>query len=136
VLDGCALFHNILWNCGSEYFDICKKYSRYVKCQYGNATVVFDGYCSGPSIKDVAHKRRNGMLAGTAVEVPGSVVFQGKKEDFLSNAKKKDKQQFIYLLGQQLRQDGCNVEHARSDAHLLIVQSTIAVGIVLLAHAI
>ena len=36
---------------------ICQMYVDYVMHKYSQATVVFDRYVDGPSIKDVTHKR-------------------------------------------------------------------------------
>ena len=46
-----------------------------------------------------------------------------KKEEFLAN--KENKQKFIHLLGDKLRQSGCSTIHAEGDGDLLIVQTAI-----------
>ena len=56
---------------------------------------------------------------GITVNVSGSMVFNGKKEDFLSN--KKNKRRFIMLLRDHLERQRCHTDQARSDADLLIV---------------
>lgn len=50
--------HRIHWNLGETYEGISNHYIRYVESRYGNAVIVFDGYVSAPSTKDVAHSRR------------------------------------------------------------------------------
>jgi hypothetical protein len=124
VLDGGALLHRIPWNCGSTYDEICQQYTSYVRSHYGKSVIVFDGYLNGPSTKDITHERRTLMYVGATVQVSGSMVFQGKKTEFLSNHK--NKQKFIDLLGDHLKTDGCHVEHACGDADLLIVQTVIS----------
>ena len=57
VLDDGALLHRIPWNSGETYEGISSHYIRYVGDRYGNTVVVFDGYMSAPSTKDVAHSR-------------------------------------------------------------------------------
>lgn len=52
------------------------------------------------------------------------MVFNGKKEDFLSN--KMNKHRFIMLLRDHLESQGCCTDQARADADLLIVQTAIA----------
>ena len=126
VLDGGALLHRIPWSRGSTYDDICQQYSRYVIHHYGQPTVVFDGYVHGPSTKDMTQRRRAGSYRGATVHFTSSMVFTGKKEDFLSN--KENKQRFISLLSHHLEHQGCHIEHARGDADLLVVQTAIAVA--------
>jgi len=46
------------------------------------ATVVFDGYTVGPSIKDNTHQRRVGQKVHPVVSFTAQTEFAGKKEDF------------------------------------------------------
>ena len=62
---------------------------------YGQASVVFDGYDSGPSTKDNAHLQRNREQM-TEVHFTGSTIMNVKKDVFHSNTK--NKQSFIFLL--------------------------------------
>ena len=61
--------------------------------------MVFDGYTNGPSTKDSTQRRRAGLCIGVPVQVSGSMIFTGKKQDFLSN--KQNKQNFKMLLAEQ-----------------------------------
>ena len=54
----------------------------------------------------------------------GSMVFKGKREDFLSN--RENKHRFITLLQDHLERQGCHTEQATDDADLLVVQTVIA----------
>jgi len=80
---------------------------------------VYDGYDSGPSTKDNAHLQRNREQM-TEIHFTGSTIMNVKKDQFLSNTK--NKQSFIFLLSRFL---GCQVSHAKGDACMLIVQTTI-----------
>ena len=51
------------------------------------------------------------------------MILQSKKEEFLANVV--NKQRFIYLLSEKLRQAGCNTVHATGDADLLIVKTAV-----------
>lgn len=124
ILDGGALLHRIPWNRGLTYDEICQNYTRYVASHYDKPTVIFDGYVDGPSTKDPTQHRRTGSHVAPTVQFSGSMLLTGKKEDFLSN--KENKQRFINLLSQHLERHGCQVNHAKADADLLIVQTAIA----------
>ena len=43
VLDGGSLLHRMKWCKKSTYDEICKSFAAYVRQEYGNAVVVFDG---------------------------------------------------------------------------------------------
>ena len=57
IVDGGALLQRLPWRRGDLFETICQMYVDYVMRKYSQATVVFDGYVDGPSIKDVTHKR-------------------------------------------------------------------------------
>jgi len=59
ILDGDSLIHRILWKSSSKFHQICNAYCTLVSDSYGHPCVVFDGYSSGTTIKDVAHERRS-----------------------------------------------------------------------------
>jgi len=122
VIDGGSLLHRIPWQKGSTYNKIYQKYTDYVMEHYRQASVVFDGYDSGPSTKDSAHLRRTREQM-TEVHFTGSTIMNVKKDQFLSNTK--NKQSFIFVLSRFLQQVGCQVSHAKGDADMLIVQTTI-----------
>ena len=58
VLDGGSLLHRLPWNKGDSYGTITESYAEFTVRNYGLATVVFDGYGAGASIKDNTHERR------------------------------------------------------------------------------
>jgi len=119
VLDGGALLHRIPWGRGETYDLICGRYVKYVTDKYGCATLVFDGYESGPSTKDMTHGKRirSGIGAGDMVRIM-------KKDCFLPN--KSNKQRFINLLALHLKRRGINVLHAGADVDVLVVQTAVA----------
>ena len=84
--------------------------------------MIFDGYNSGPDIKDITHKRRR-HGTGPTVILSLQTVVSLKKKDFLSN--KANKQNFLSILSSQLEEAGCLTAHARSDADVLIIQTAI-----------
>ena len=98
-------------------------YVDYVMHIYSQATVVFDGYVDGPSIKDVTHKRRTGSRSGPTVHFHGQTILCSKKEDFLRN--KETKQRFINMLGSKLEIAGCTVLYAKGDADTMIVKAAV-----------
>ena len=59
VVDGGAVLHQVKWAKSSTYAEIQKQYGNYLEHRYGICTIVFDGYDSGPSIKNHEHFRRN-----------------------------------------------------------------------------
>ena len=56
VLDGGSLLHRLPWTRGETFESVCVRYVNYVTKKYGKATVIFDGYNSGPDIKDITHE--------------------------------------------------------------------------------
>ena len=64
------------------------------------------------------------MLLLLLLQVSGSMVFKGKRGDFLSN--KENKHRFITLLQDHLERQDYHTEQATADADLLIVQTAIA----------
>jgi len=68
--------------------------------------------------------RRTGACSGMTVNFTGGMVIQSKKEEFLKNVT--NKQRFIVYLGDKLERAGCNIDHAKHDADVLIVQTAVA----------
>ena len=58
VLDGGSLLHRLPWKKGDSYNAIAESYADFTVRHYGQATVVFDGYGEGPSMKDNTNQRR------------------------------------------------------------------------------
>lgn len=123
IIDGGALLQRLPWRRGDLFETICQMYVDYVMRKYSQATVVFDGYMDGPSIKDMTHKRRTGGRTGPTVHFHGQTLLCSKKEDFLRN--KENKQRFISMLGSKLETAGCTVLYAKGDADTMIVKAAV-----------
>ena len=120
VLDRGSLFHKMSWPRGSTYNPVCDMYVNNVYRNYVKPIIVFDGYLAGHSTKYMAHIRRSGGVIGAEVKFDGDMPIKTKKEHFLAN--NVNKQNFIYLLGNKLKEGSCTVLHAEGDADVWIVQ--------------
>lgn len=104
--------------------DICEVlplFSCFLR-KYGSGVhVVFDGYSSGPTIKDHEHQRRSATVKQIAThrELDLHTKELGPQEAFLSNIA--NKSGLISLLKDSLRSDGISVHQAENDADALIV---------------
>lgn len=119
VLDGGALLQLIPWSRGASFASIVQSYVCYVTQKYKHAVVVFDGYLSGPSTKDVTHSRRAKGQNSTEVLFTPDMTLQTKKELFLTNTK--NKQRLIAYLSEALSRNSTTVVCAEGDADALIV---------------
>ena len=106
VLDGGSLLHRLPWKKGDSYKAIAESYAEFTVRHYGQATVVFDGYGEGPSIKDNTHQRR-GKNLHPIVSFTAETEFSCKKEDFFT--RDKNKADMIALTSTALTKRGCHV---------------------------
>lgn len=95
-------------------------YVDYVKT-FANPTVVFDGYASGPTTKDMTHRRRSHGMVGPNVLFRASMSLKSKKEHFLANTE--NKQNFIHFLCKRLEASNIETSKADGDADTLIAQT-------------
>jgi len=59
VVDGSWLLHRVKWQQFGTFGVVFEQYVRYIHSHYDTrVTVVFDGYCNGPTIKDHEHSKR------------------------------------------------------------------------------
>ena len=123
VLDGGSLLHRVPWNKGDSYGAIAESYADFAIRRYGVATVVFDGYTGGPSIKDNTHQRRLGQKVHPVVSFTAETEFAGKKEEFLS--RDSNKQGLIDLISGELRKRGCHVINSPGDADVDIAKAAV-----------
>ena len=114
VLDGGSLLHRIPWTKGDSYGEIAESYADFTIRHYGLATVVFDGYTRGPSIKDNTHERRTRHKVCPIVNFTAETKFVGKKEDFLSRPT--NKQNIIDMISVKMQKKGCHVINSLGDA--------------------
>lgn len=115
--------HRVPWERGLDFQSLCQLYINYISKRFQNATIVFDGYDDGPSIKDVTHQRRTGSKIGPTVNFTARTVNNLKKDEFLAN--KTNKQRFINLLSESLVAAGYKTVHAKNDADVMIVQTAV-----------
>jgi hypothetical protein len=122
VLDGGSLIHRVPWKKGDSYKAIAESYADFTVRHYGQATVVFDGYGEGPSIKDNTHHRRGNYMHPIVSFTP-ETEFSGKKDDFL--ACNQNKANIIALISTALTKRGCHVIQSPGDADIDIVKTTV-----------
>ena len=114
VLDGGSLIHRVKWDKDKTYGEKAESYSNFVERNYGKAKVVFDGYLSGPSTKDMTHSRRSKSNSKREVIFDRNTKFTMTKEEFLSNLSNKGN--FIRILGDTLGEKGCTVVYSKDNA--------------------
>ncbi|KAL5005019.1 hypothetical protein ScPMuIL_018475 [Solemya velum] len=120
VLDGESLIHRFPWKKDATFGDIVKTYVDYLKT-FANLTVVFDGYASGPTTKDMTHRRRSHGMVGSNVLFRASMSLKSKKEHFLANTE--NKQNCIHFLCKRLEASNIENSKANGDADTLIAQT-------------
>ena len=107
---------------GDSYNALAESYADSTVRHYRQATVVFDGYGEGPSMKDNTRQRR-GKNLHPIVSFTAETEFSGKKEDFLS--RDKNKADMIALISTALTKRGCHVIQSPRDADIDIVKATV-----------
>ena len=122
VLDGGSLLQRLSWKKGETYGSNAQSYAEFTSRRYPSATVVFDGYLGGPTIKDNPHQRR-GKNVHPVISFTEETVFAGKKDEFLS--RDRNKQNMIDLISKKLLEKGCEVINALGDADVEIVKAAV-----------
>ena len=122
VIDGGSLLQRLQWKRGETYGSIAQSYAEFTTRRYQRATVVFDGYLGGPTIKDNTHQRR-GKNVHAVISFTEETVFDGKKDEFLS--RDTNKQKMIDLISETLRGKGCEVINAPGDADVPIEKAAV-----------
>ena len=97
MIDGGSLIQRIPCEKGNTFGDICNKYYTYLSQTFTNATIVFGGYASGPSTKDMTHFRWSKGNIGTNVKFRYDTHF--KTGEIYVPEQHTKKQHFICLLG-------------------------------------
>ena len=127
VLDGGSLLQRLPWQKGQTYGEIIQTYVDYITKRFGEeTTVVFDGYSSTPSTKDVTHLRRTKEKISREVQFTKTSQMNMKKQQFLANTT--NKQNFINMLSSSLREVELNTVHASDDADSLIVKTAVEIA--------
>jgi hypothetical protein len=123
VVDGGNLLHAVKWLKTGTNVDVALQYLSYLTRNYaGSVTVVFDGYCNGPSIKDHEHQRRSSKCSPDVAFKPSMVVYENQTM-FLSN--ERNKQAFVNFLASLVKDSGYTVFEAPDDADTLIAKTAI-----------
>ena len=119
VIDGGMLIHLIPWKRGSTYQEIFDSYIKFISVRFPQGKIVFDGYLNS-SIKDGTHTRRTKGQTSAKISFTKEMTLVVNKDIFLLNVE--NKQRFVNLLGQELRDAGYEVHHAEGDADRLIIE--------------
>jgi hypothetical protein len=82
VLDGGSLLQRFPRKRGTTFDSIATTCVDYVQKNFSNAIIVFDGYESGCSTKNVTYLRRSKGAVGSKVIFTGSMVLKSQKEQF------------------------------------------------------
>ena len=125
VLDGGALLHRVRWMAGKTYTEVIMQYLSYGRSKYGLSSIIFDGYASGPSVKDHEHQRR-ASKASADVKISEDMQTHRNQQRFL--AKEKNKTQFIKVLSRYLRLDGHEVTQSEINADTQIVSAALGLA--------
>ena len=123
VIDDRALLQRMPWPCGYTVAAICKLYADYVNQRYQHCTIVFDGYEEGSTVKAPTHQRRSGGSVGPVANFTFQTVMKLKKDLFLTRTV--NRQKFINVLHDALKRIDCTILHAKGDADVLIVETTV-----------
>jgi len=121
VIDGEYLLHKVRSNPPADMRTILSLFDGYVHRFSNDVVVVFDGYGSGPSVKDQEHLRCSTSCGSVAPSrnLAEDTTRIGPDEPFLANMK--NKIAFIQILKQFLESTGLCVIQAEGDADTEIV---------------
>jgi len=119
----------IPWPPGFSFASLCKIYVEYINRKYAghDPIVVFDGYSSDSSTKDISHVRRSKGAIGPKLKFTEDTSCRSKKELFLANSE--NKQCFINMLSVKLNESNSKTIHATGDADFLIVKTAVSCAI-------
>ena len=115
----------VQWWKGMKFKEISEAYASYVRKNYGNAYIVFDGYDEAISTKSNTHATRSkskGSSQNIIVQEENEEALYSK-ERFLSN--NHNKGQLISLLSEYLTSDGQMVHICRGGADPKIVSTAL-----------
>jgi hypothetical protein len=129
VVDGGCLLHKVRWVKATTFHDVVASYAAFVLKHFGGtARVVFDGYGSAPTTKDHEHSRRATKKASVApnIQIQSSTMVTLDQDIFLTNTY--NKQQFIDLLAQHLRDLKLQIKQSTGDADTDIVAVAIDIA--------
>ena len=123
VVDGGALLYRVTWPRPADYAKILESYVKYVRANYNEAIIVFDGYENEPSTKGMTQMRRSGLATVPKVVFEEKNAVSLKRDVFLTN--KENKQALVNHLCTHLTNAGYQVKQATADADTLIAKTAI-----------
>ena len=107
-------YFEVVWRQGSTISETVNSYKKYVKRNYGKATIVFDGYSDTPSTKDHEHQRQSLKSSNSPeVKVTMATKIHISQSSFLANDL--NKMALVKILMEELRKDGCKVRKVSPD---------------------
>ena len=107
VVNCWALLRKTTWKQGIKFKDIVRSYKNYVKSNYGQSTIVFDGYGNNSSMKDHKHSRPS-CNTSPKVKIGNEIKVTMNQAAFLSNDF--NKMELIMLMTPELIAGGNTVE--------------------------
>ena len=126
VVDGGFLLHSVKWPPNSTYDELAKLYEMTIRTRYGCCVqIVFDGYPSGPTIKDHERKRRATKFCHE-IRFEGSMLAHKSQAEFLSISRNKER--FVSFLHSHFLDCGFLVIRAHDDADTLIVKTALEIA--------
>ena len=89
-MDGAALIHKVRWEKDVTFQEFCEQNVNFVRCKFGQCTVVYDGYEVGPSKKDHKHCRWSVKKSDTVeFTFNEETKVKANQQAFFSNEKNK-----------------------------------------------
>ena len=73
----------------------------------------------------MTHERRSLGNVGVEIKFDGKIPFRTKRNCFSPIKKNNNKQSFINILGNHLKEEGCHVIHAKGDGDHTIAQTAV-----------
>lgn len=117
------LLYRCKWQLNETFKMICEHYVRYLRNNYNNAYVVFDGY-KKDGIKSAERNRRALKNICTDIEFAENMSLKIAQDKFLTN--NKNKTRLIEMLRMKLADNNIFTCQAESDADKLIVDTAIS----------
>ena len=74
-----------------DFWPLIQSYVDFVLRKYGKATIIFDGYNSGPCTKDSAHLQRKHLKTSLDIRFDEDMLVSDTRDAFLSNEANKQR---------------------------------------------
>ena len=122
VVDGGALLYRVSWPKGATFSFISALYVTYLKRNFVNPTVIFDGYGTS-STKDHEHLRRYSVPLSSFVTIRDSHTVPYNQKQYFSLSK--NKAELIKYLTKKFNENGIQCKICPGDADVDIVRSAL-----------